>query len=324
MTELGYALSAEEHPASELVEHAVRAEDAGFAFAMISDHYHPWIDQQGHAPFVWSVLGAIAVRTERMWFGTGVTCPLIRVHPAIVAQAAMTTSEMMPGRFVLGLGSGEALNEHVTGERWPPASVRQEMLAESIDVIRQLFSGETVDHHGEHYVVEGARVYVEPRFAPPIMVAASGPQAAEIAAGLGAGLVSTAPSEEIVAAYHEAGGSGKVVGQVTVCWAEDEAAARKTAFTWWPNAAIKGQLTKELPMPSQFEQAAEMVTEDDVADSVVCGPDAERHRHEIQQYVDAGFDGVYVHQVGPDQSGFFDFYEREILPAFSTNPKGAS
>src|ERR687883_157173 len=187
MVELGYALSSEEHTPNDLVRYARRAEEVGFAFALISDHYHPWLDQQGQSPFVWSVVGAIAHATQRLRLGTGVTCPTMRIHPAIVAQAAATAAAMMPGRFFLGVGTGENLNEHILGDRWPEADVRREMLEEAVEVIRLLWQGGQRSHHGRHYTVENARVYTLPETPPPIIVAASGPKAAELAGRIGDG-----------------------------------------------------------------------------------------------------------------------------------------
>ena len=317
MAEIGYALSSEEHAPNDLVRYARRAEEVGFPFALISDHYHPWISRQGNSPFVWGVIGGIAHATQRLHLGTGVTCPLIRIHPAIVAQAAATAAAMMPGRFFLGVGTGENLNEHILGDRWPSADVRQEMLEEAIRVIRLLWQGGSRDHRGRYYTVENARIYTLPEELPPIMVAASGPQAAELAGRIGDGLIATSPRAELVQRFEAAGGAGKPrYGQVTVCWAEDEAEAKRTAHEWWPNTAVKGQLSQDLPTPSHFEQAAGMVREEDVAEALICGPDPERHVAAIRQFVDAGFDHVYVHQVGPDQEGFFRFYEREVLPTF--------
>jgi coenzyme F420-dependent glucose-6-phosphate dehydrogenase len=317
MPELGYALSCEEHAPNDLVRNARRAEEAGFAFALISDHYHPWVDRQGHSPFVWSVIGGIAQATQRIRLGTGVTCPTIRIHPAIVAQAAATSAAMMPGRFFLGVGSGENLNEHITGGFWPAADVRQEMLEEAIEVCRTLWKGGYQDHRGRYFTVENARIYTLPDPLPEIMVAAAGPKAAELAGRRGDGLISTSPDAELVKSFDRAGGSGKPrFGQLTVCWAADEATARRTAHEWWPNAAIPGELGQELPLPRHFEQAAQTVREEDVAKSVVCGPDPQKHIAEIRKYVDAGFDHVYIHQVGPNQEGFFGFYQREILPQF--------
>ncbi|MBA3365121.1 MAG: TIGR03557 family F420-dependent LLM class oxidoreductase [Actinobacteria bacterium] len=314
MTELGYALSSEEHRPSDLVRNAKAAEEAGFTFALISDHFHPWVDSQGHSPFVWSVIGGIAQVTERLRLGTGVTCPTIRTHPGIIAHAAATCGAMMPGRFFLGLGTGENLNEHIFGDHWPAPDERLEMLEEAIDVIRLLWQGGYQTHRGVHYTVENARIYTLPEEPVPIAVAASKPNAAELAGQMGDALVTVAPDEEIVQGYAEAGGTGPKYGQVTVCWAENEEQARKTAFEVWPNAGIKGDLSQELALPRHFEQAAQMVTEDDVAESVACGPDPDRHLEQIRKFADAGVDHVYIHQVGSDQEGFFRFYEREILP----------
>jgi coenzyme F420-dependent glucose-6-phosphate dehydrogenase len=325
MPELGYALSSEEHPPNDLVRHARLAEEAGFGFALISDHFHPWVDKQGQSPFVWGVIGGIAQATERLRLGTGVTCPLIRIHPAIIAQAAATAAAMMPGRFFLGLGTGENLNEHVLGDRWPAGWVRLEMLAEAIEVIRLLWEGGYQSHEGKYYRVEEARIYTLPEESPPIVVAAGKTGAAELAGRLGDGLVAVAPEEEIVQAFEAGGGSGKPrYGQVTVCWAESEQEARRTAHEWWPNAAIQGDLSQELPLPRHFEQAAGGVSEDDVAEMVVCGPDPDAHLEKIREFAEAGFDHVYVHQVGTDQEGFLNFYAREILPPVaSENPDRA-
>jgi G6PDH family F420-dependent oxidoreductase len=316
MPRLGYSLSCEEFDAPTLVAQAVRAERAGFAFAGISDHFHPWTDTQGESPFVWSVLGAIAARTERLELLTGVTCPTRRIHPAIVAQAAATTAQLMPGRFSLGVGTGEALNEHVTGERWPATAERQDRLAEAIEVIRGLWEGDLTSHRGTYFTVENARLYSLPEDPPPLLVAVAGPRSVELAAEHGDGIVGTSPQAESVEQFRREGNQGPAYGQLTVCWAADEAAARKTAHRVWPNAAIAGPLSFELPLPAHFEAAAENVREEDVAEAVVCGPDPERHRAAIQEFLDAGYENVYVHQVGDDQEGFFDFYEREILPRF--------
>jgi coenzyme F420-dependent glucose-6-phosphate dehydrogenase len=313
--EFGYALSSEEHLPLDLVRYARRAEESGFPFALISDHFHPWIDRQGESPFVWSVVGGIAVETERLRLGTGVTCPTIRTHPAIIAQAAATAAAMMPGRFFLGVGTGENLNEHILGDRWPSANERLAMLEEAVDVMRTLWEGELTSYEGEYYVVEDARIYTLPEKPIEVAVAAAGPEAAELAGRIGDGLVSTAPQAELVEAFLAAGGEGPRYGQLTVCWAESEEAARRTAFEVWPNAGLKGPLSQELPLPRHFEEAVQMVDQRTIAEEIVCGPDAERHLAGIQKLVDAGFDHVYVHQVGPDQEGFLAFYEREVLPA---------
>ena len=323
MPEIGYALSSEEHAPNDLVRHAKLAEEAGFTFALISDHYHPWIDKQGHSPFVWGVIGGISQQTERLVLGTGVTCPTIRIHPAIIAQAAATAAAMMPGRFFLGVGSGENLNEHILGDQWPPVDVRLEMLEEGIEVIRLLWQGGLQSHYGEHFVVENARLYTLPDAPPPIHVAASGEKAAELAGTIGDGLIATSPDKDTLNAFRTNGGDGKpLYGQVTVCWGEDERQAIRTAHEWWPTSAIPGQLGQELALPAHFEQAAQLVTEEMVADKIPCGPDAKRMLDEIKSFVDAGYDNVYLHQVGPDQEGFIRFCEREILPAFE--PAGSA
>jgi G6PDH family F420-dependent oxidoreductase len=312
---IGYSLASEEHGPSDLVHHAVAAERAGFEFCMISDHFHPWIDQQGQSPFVWTVIGGIASATTHIELGTGVTCPLIRMHPAIVAQAAATAADMMDGRFFLGLGTGENLNEHVVGRGWPPAAVRLDMLEESVQVIRELFSGQNVFEHGAHFVVENARLYTVPKQPPRIMIAAAGTGAAALAGRMADGLISTTPDRKVVDTFESSGGVDKPrYGQLTVCWAESEAEARRTARAIWPNAALRGELTQELPLPRHFEQATATLTEDQVADVVTCGPDPERYVDAIRGYTEAGFDHLSLHQVGPDQEGFMSFFGSEVAP----------
>jgi G6PDH family F420-dependent oxidoreductase len=312
---IGYSLSSEEHPPKALVEQAVKAEEAGFELALISDHFHPWSDRQGQSPFVWTVLGAIAEKTSRLKLGTGVTCPLIRMHPAIVAQAAATVAAMMPGRFFLGVGTGENLNEHITGARWPGFSVRLEMLEEAVEVMRTLWQGGFQTHHGRYYSVENARIYTLPQPPPTIYVAAASKKTAQVAGRIGDGLISVAPKREIVDAFDQAGGRGKPkLGQLTVCWAEDEARARRIAKEWWPMAAVPGAASQELPLPSNFEQVSSIVSEDLLAQSIVCGPDPQKHLDAIRKFAQAGFDHVYVHQVGPEQDAFFEAYRREVLP----------
>jgi coenzyme F420-dependent glucose-6-phosphate dehydrogenase len=325
MVELGYALSSEEHGPNDLVRFARAAEEAGFSFALVSDHFHPWVDRQGESPFVWSVLGGIAQSTERLRVGTGVTCPTIRTHPAIVAHAAATVAAMMPGRFFLGLGTGENLNEHIFGDRWPAGHVRLEMLEEAIGVIRLLWQGDYQSHEGKHYRLEEARLYTLPDEPPPIAVAAAKKGAAALAGRAGDALIAVAPDGELVEAFRAAGGEDKpLYGQVMVCWAESEEEARRTAHEWWPTAAVPGDLSQELPLPRHFEQAAKAVSEDDVAEAIVCGPDPDPHLAKIAEFADAGFDHVYVHQVGPEQQGFFEFYEQEILSRVAeVNPREA-
>ena len=217
MVEIGYTLSSEEFGPRDLVWFARRAEEVGFSFALVSDHYHPWTDRQGHSPFVWSVIGGVAGATERLRLGTGVTCPLIRIHPAIVAQAAATSEAMMPGRFFLGVGTGESLNEHILGDRWPPASTRLDMLDEAIAVIRELWRGENTNFEGEFYLVENARVYSMPEEPPPIYVAAAAQNAAELAGRAGDGLISVAPNRDILETFDRAGGEGNLATASSTC-----------------------------------------------------------------------------------------------------------
>jgi G6PDH family F420-dependent oxidoreductase len=307
----GYALSSEEHRPTDLVRNARRAEEAGFDFAMISDHFHPWSDRQGQSPFVWSVLGGIAASTERIRIGTGVTALSLRIHPVILAQAAATVADMLPGRFWFGVGTGENLNEHILGDPWPAHARRAAMLEEAVGLIRRLWTGELIDHDGDWYEVSRARIYTLPETPPPILIAASGPESAELAGRIGDGLIGTAPERELLRAY---GKKGPRVGQVTVCWGKSERAARKTALEWWPTAAIPGDNSQELPLPSSFEALGKLVTEDALAEQVPCGPDPDAHFAKIQPYLEAGYDHVYLHQVGPDQEGFLRFAEGELLP----------
>lgn len=315
MTLYGYTLSSEEHGPRELVDHAVAAEAAGFSFAVISDHYHPWLDRQGNSPFVWGVLGALSQATERLSFATGVTCPTTRVHPAIVAQAAATAALQLPGRFSLGVGTGENLNEHVLGDRWPSVPERQERLEEAIAVIRLLWGGGLKSFRGRHFTVENARLYSLPEDPPPILVAVAGERSVELAGRAGDGLVGTSPVAESVERFREAAGpEAPAYGQLHVCWAPTEEEARRTALEWWPNAAVGGSYFLELPLPSHFEEAAELVGQDEIAESVVCGPDPERHADAVREFVDAGYDHVYVHQIGPRKAESIEFYAREVLP----------
>ena len=317
MVQIGYKLSSEEHSPLDLVRNARLAEEAGFTFGLISDHFHPWIDKQGHSPFVWGVIGGIAEATDRFEVGTGVTCPTIRIHPAIIAQAAATAAAMMPGRFFLGVGSGENLNEHVLGDKWPPVATRLEMLEEAVEVIRLMWEGGLKTHHGKHYSVENARVYTLPDELPPIHVAAAGPKAATLAGRIGDGFVGVAPDKEVIQTFESAGGTGKPkYGEAPCCWGEDAHKSLQVAHEWWPNAGLKGQLSQELALPAHFEQACENVSEEDLAGSMPIGPDPAKHIKSIKKYGDAGYTHVCVHQIGPDQEGFINFYKEEVLPHF--------
>lgn len=318
---IGYALSSEEHAPLDLIRNACRAEKEGFEFALISDHFHPWLDRQGQSPFVWSVLGGIAAETERLRIGTGVTCPLIRMHPTIVAHAAATTASMLPGRFFLGLGTGERLNEHIHGDRWPPARARREMLEEAVAVMRELWDEGLVTHYGRYYRVENARLYTLPDEPIEVLVAAGGTRSAALAGRIADGMVGTAPVAENVESFVDAGGGGKPrFGQLTVCVAPTRAEGLATALEWWPNSGLQGPLSQELSLPSDFEQAVGMVTAESLAERVVCGSDAADHVQAIEAFEAAGFDHVYVHQVGPDQELFFDFYRAEVIPELARRP----
>jgi coenzyme F420-dependent glucose-6-phosphate dehydrogenase len=312
--EIGYALSSEEHEPNDLLRNARLAEEAGCTFALISDHFHPWLDAQGHSPMVWPVIGGIAQATERLRLGTGVTCPTIRIHPAIVAHAAATCAAMMPGRFFLGLGTGENLNEHVLGDKWPAPDLRLEMLEEAIEVIRQLWEGGYQTFRGRFYTVEQARLYTLPEEPPQIAVAAAKPLAADVAARSGDAFISTAPEASLIQGYRDAGGGGPIYGQLTLCWAESEQEAVETAHRVWPNAGLGGDLSQELALPLYFEQAVENVTPEDIAETFPCGPDVDRIAEQAQEYVEAGYDHVYFHQIGPDQEGFLRVLRDEIAP----------
>jgi len=313
MTRFGYFLSSEEHGPRRLVQVGGLAEAAGFDRVWISDHYHPWIDAQGQSPFVWAVIGGLAA-TTRLRVTTAVTCPTMRVHPAVVAQAAATCSLLLDGRFQLGVGSGEALNEHVIGARWPRAVERLAMLEEAVEVMRKLWTGKLVSHDGEHYRVENARIYSCPATPPEVIVSAFGPAALRLAARTGDGWCATMPDAELVKGYQDAGGTGPKQAGMKVCWGADEREARRLAHRLWPTEGLGGQLAQELALPAYFEQATELVTEDMVAETVPCGPDPERHVAAVRAYLEAGFDEVYIQQIGPDQEGFFDFWRRELAP----------
>jgi G6PDH family F420-dependent oxidoreductase len=318
--QLGIGLSSEELGPKELVRCAALAETAGFTTAWVSDHFHPWIDAQGESPFVWSVLGGIAQATERLRVGTGVTCPIMRIHPAVIAQAAATTQAMFDGRFWLGVGSGEALNEHIVGLKWPEADIRLEMLDEAVDVIRSLWQGTTQSHYGTFFTVENARIYTLPDPPPPIYVSAFGPKSVELAAHIGDGLVSTKPDADLLQKYDELGGRGPKLAQVKVAWAERVEDAQDLAFKLWPTSGLSGELSQELPSPKHFEQAVSVLHKEDVVSSFPCGPNPQAHIDAIRKYADAGYDEIYVTQVGREQQeGFIRFYEREVLPAFAND-----
>ena len=325
MAQFGYSLSSEEFGPKDLVRFAQRAERARFSFALISDHYHPWTRKQGQSPFVWSVIGAIAATTSKLRLGTGVTCPLLRIHPSIIAQAAATASAMMPGRFFLGLGAGENLNEHVTGERWPSAVERKEMLEEAITVIRLLWKGGNKSHRGQYFTVQNACIFTLPQRLPDIYVAAGGEKMAELAARCSDGLITAGDEKVVIKKFNAAGGRRKPkYSQLTVCWAKSEKEAVRIAHEQWPISAFAWPLLSELALPRYFEEAAASVTEDQIAETIVCGPNPQKHLDKIEEAVNNGADHVYVHQVGKDQEGFFRFYESEVLPELGVKPARAA
>jgi len=315
MLRIGYTLSAEEHGPGDLLLYGRIAEESGFDFLTISDHFHPWTSRQGQSPFVWSVLGGLAVKTEEIPIVTAVTCPTMRIHPAIVAQASATTASLLPDRFTLGLGTGENLNEHVTGVPWPEPGERLEMLEEAIELIRRLWTGDLVTERTPHFTIDRARLYTIPETSPSIAVAASGPAAARLAGRAGDALISTAPKAELVETFREAGGEGQpVYGQLTVCFGPDEAKAKEEALEWWPNTSVPGEVGVELAEPQHFEEVAELITAEQVGENVVCGPDPDAILEKLGMFTEAGFDHVFLHQVGPRQEEFLAFAKDELLP----------
>jgi G6PDH family F420-dependent oxidoreductase len=309
----GYFLSSEEYSPSQLVEQAVAAEQAGFEALWISDHYHPWNDEQGHSAFVWSVIGAISQATS-LPVTTAVTCPTVRIHPAIIAQAAATAAVQTGGKFILGVGTGEALNEHVLGDVWPSADVRLEMLEEAVELIRELWTGEVVTTAGTHYEVDTARIYTLPDEPPAIYVSAFGPKALDLAARIGDGFINTAPDADAVAEFKEKSGGKPTQGGVKVSWAETEDEGVDIAHRLWANAGLPGELAQVLPSPQHFEQASQLVTRESTADSIVAGPDVDRHVEALREYVDAGYDEVYVANMGPHYLAMIEAYGRDVLP----------
>ncbi len=312
---IGYFLSSEEWGPKDLVAQAVKAQQAGFDALWISDHYHPWNNEQGHSPFVWSTIGAIAQATDGMRLTTAVTCPTVRIHPGIIAQAAATSALLLDGNFCLGLGSGEALNEHIFGDRWPRADERLEMLEEAVEVIRLLWEGGVKSHRGRHYRLDHCRVYDLPPEPPPIIVSGFGPKSIELAARIGDGYCTVGPDADSVEQFRSSAKSGAIVqGGLKVCWDEDEARGRQTVHRLWANEGLPGELAQVLPTPEHFEQAAELVTEELATEGIPCGPDVERHVETIKAYEEAGFDELYVNQIGPEQDAFFAAYREHVLP----------
>ena len=314
---IGYFLSSEEFTPAELIEQARGAERAGFSALWISDHYHPWLDVQGQSPFVWSMIGAIGQVTS-LPITTAVTCPTVRIHPAVIAQAAATSAVLTGGRFRLGIGTGEALNEHIFGDAWPETDVRLEMLEESVEIMRELWKGGVVSHHGKHYTVENARVYTLPEKPIEILISGFGPKAIEVAARIGEGYISTQPDGDMVEQFRSQGGGDRVCqAGFKAAFASSEEEGARLAYEKWPNAAVPGELSQVLPSPKHFEQAAQLVTQDKMTDAFVCGNDPQAHLDMIAQYAEAGFDEVYVGNTGPNSQGLFDLYAEHVLPKHS-------
>jgi len=313
--EVGYSLMSEEHRPNELVRYAQLAENAGFTFATISDHYHPWTSTEGNSPFVWATIGGIAHATEKLQLGTAVTCPTMRIHPAIIAQAAATAAAMMPDRFFLGVGTGENLNEHILGSAWPPHEVRSDMLVEAVEVIRELWKGKNTSFYGDFYVVQNARIYTLPERPVPIYVAAEGPKMAKTAGEIGDGLISTTPKGDFIKVFREQSDEDlPLCSQNTVCYASSEAEGKKIVHNVWPITGLPGELDRELPTPVFFEQAASLLTEEQATEGVACGNDPEKHLEAFKTYLDAGFRKISVHNVGPYQEEFFRFYKEQVIP----------
>jgi G6PDH family F420-dependent oxidoreductase len=315
MAEIGYTMMCEQRSPKDLVEDLVHAERAGFHFSVISDHFHPWLEEQGHSGYAWSVLGAAAQATERIPLMTYVTCPIIRYHPAIVAQKAATMAILSDGRFSLGLGAGENLSEHVVGGGWPPVDVRHEMFSEAIEIIRVLFDGGYVTYHGRYYDVESAKLFDRPEQPVEIGIAVSGRQSCTIAGEQGDFVVAIEPKAELVEMFREAGGSGAGVAQIPVCYGPNEEECRQIAreqFRWGANG---WKVNAELPNPVNFDAATQLVSEEDMAALVPCGPDPEGIVQGVNQFVEAGFERVALVQIGDRQKEFCEFYEGELAPA---------
>jgi G6PDH family F420-dependent oxidoreductase len=315
MLRLGYKLMAEEHGPGDLVRNAQRAEQAGFDFAAISDHFSPWIEEQGHSPFAWSVLGAAAQATSEIRLMTSVTCPIMRYHPAIIAQAAATLGVLSTDRFTLGLGAGERLNEHVVGAGWPGRAERHERLAEAADIIQGLLAGDLHNYRGRHFRLDHARLFDRPERKPAVVMAAGGTEAARLAGRTADGLVATEARSDLIEAFVESGGSGPRYAEVALCFAEREEDARRTAHQYFRWSVTGWPVQAELPDTEGFAAATKTVSPEAVAEVVSCGPSPERHLEAIDRYVQAGYDHIILLQIGPDQDGFFELFERALAPA---------
>ncbi len=318
MTNFGYTMMCEQSPPDQLVRDLQLAERAGFDFSVISDHYQPWLEAQGHSGYAWSILGAAAQATERIGLMTYVTCPTIRYHPAVVAQKAATVAILSGGRFRLGLGAGENLNEHVVGQRWPAVGLRHQMLREAIDIIGALFDGESsLNYRGRHFDVEQARLWDLPEQRVPVGIAVSGPDSCRLAGERADIMIAVEPESNLVERFEAAGGQGKPkVGQIAICYDEDRDAAIRRAheqFRWF---GLGWKVNADLPNPESFDAATQFVTPDQVAEALSCGPDVQAHVDAVKPYVEAGFTEVAIVQIGAEhQEGFISWAESELLPA---------
>ena len=315
MAKFGYKLMTEEHGPKALVENAVRAESAGFDFVSISDHFHPWLEAQGHAPFAWSVLGGIAHATSTIGISTGLTCPIIRYHPAIIAQAAATVALMSDDRFTLAIGAGERLNEHVTGARWPSVHERHAMLGEAIDIFRMLWSGGVHTWKGDYFVLDHAQLYDLPDKSIAVVVGVSGAHSIALAAEKADGIMATEASAELTEGYAEQGGKGPAYGEVTLAYAASEEEGLKIAHDRFRFGALGWAVNSELPSVAGFEAATKFISVEDIADATAAGPDIATHVEAVTKYLDAGFDHVVLTGPGDDQTSFIGFCEKELLPA---------
>jgi G6PDH family F420-dependent oxidoreductase len=315
MVKLGYKLMTEEHGPADLVRNAKRAEQAGFDFAAISDHYFPWLEEQGHSPFAWSVLGAVAEATEHLGLMTSVTCPIMRYHPAIIAQAAATMGLLADGRFTLGLGAGERLNEHVVGAGWPGVAERYERLAEALDIIQGLLSGKLTTYRGQHFQLDHARLFDRPKRKLPVIVAAGVPEAGRLAGEKADGLIVTEPEKELIKAFTAGGGKGPRYAEVAMCCGADEDKARKTAHRYFRWSLAGWPVLAELPHDEAFAAASEHVSVETIGEEISCGPSADRHLEAIHEFTAIGCDHIILTQIGPDQDFFFELFERKLAPA---------
>jgi G6PDH family F420-dependent oxidoreductase len=311
---VGLSLSTEEYGPADLIEQARLAEEAGFHALWISDHYHPWNGDQGESPFVWSLVGALST-VCRLPVTTAVTCPTARIHPAIIAQAAATSAVMHAGRFTLGVGTGEALNEHILGGGWPEMDVRLAWLEEAVEIIRKLWSGRQVSYRGRYFTVENAQLCTLPETPPKIYVSAFGPRSLEVAARIGDGYISVKPDANLVSEFRATAGKDKPCqAGFKACYARAEEQAVDLAHRLWPNAGIPGELSQLLPSPAHFEQVRPLVPREIIRKSYACGPDPQRQLEQIQLFVEAGYDEVYVAPIGPHYSELIDLYRTEVLP----------